>query len=67
MTTSSVGFSFEFRGAEYQCFYCVEGGEPRIIRISTPWGPHTGPLGAASPIVVARLMAAELARDARVH
>lgn len=67
MTTSSVAFNFEFHGAQYQCFYCVEGREPAVIHISTPWGPRTGALGAASPIVVARLMAAELARGARVN
>ena len=59
--------SFEFRGEKYQCFYSVEGKEPGTVRVSTPWGPRTGPLGKDPPLVVARLLAAGQARDAKWH
>jgi hypothetical protein len=67
MTASSVEFSFEYCGEKYQCFYAIEGNPPAVIRVSTPWGPRSGELGNGYPLVVARLMAAEVAQDARMH
>jgi hypothetical protein len=66
MTTSSVEFNFEFRGRTYQCFYAIEDQGTGSIRVSTPWGPRSGTIGdAASPLLVARLLAGEVARDSR--
>lgn len=67
MAASSVEFSFEFQGRTYQCFYAIEGRNSGTIRVSTPWGPRSGEVGDNAPIIVARLLAGELARDSRLH
>ena len=64
MTTNSIEFGFEYMGEKFQCFYALKDGDPGTIHVSTPWGPKEADLGGGEPLVVARLMAGELARDA---
>ncbi|HRX37124.1 MAG TPA: hypothetical protein P5337_12065 [Aestuariivirga sp.] len=65
MTANSIEFSFEYMGKTFQCFYALKDSDAGTIHVSTPWGPKDADLGGGEPLVVARLLAGELARDAR--
>jgi hypothetical protein len=62
---SRQNFLYPYEGVDHPCSYTVTGGRRPLITVTTPWGSKSTQLGGSPPLVLAKLLAGELARTAR--